>query len=124
MILDNYLFTVYVIWIVEVRYASNHIRKLVEDESFRKRKLGQNIKKFVFRIAQLSSAPHFESLRGIPGRFHELSADRKGQWACDLVGKDRLVFRPCVDAVTLDDNGQYIWAEIHCVEVLEIVDYH
>lgn len=45
------------------------------------------------------------------GRCHQLRADRKGQFAVDLVNPFRLVF-------------EKIGEEIQIVKVLEIVDYH
>lgn len=62
--------------------------------------------------------------RNLPGHFHELVGDRKGQWACDLDQPYRLVFEPHEDPIPTDAHGRYIWFEVKGVEVIEIIDYH
>ena len=65
-----------------------------------------------------------EDVRYLPGHYHELKRDRKGQWGCDLDQPYRLIFEPHEDPVPTDDNGRYIWIEIKGVEIVEIVNYH
>ncbi|MCM1491553.1 MAG: killer suppression protein HigA [Muribaculum sp.] len=79
---------------------------------------------FLRRLATLVAASTLEDVRYAPGNFHELSADRKGQWACDLDQPYRLIFEPHEDPIPTDESGRYIWLEIKGVEVIEIVDYH
>lgn len=57
-------------------------------------------------------------------RYHELTGDRKGQWACDLDQPYRLIFEPHENPIPTDNSGKYIWLEIKGVEILEITDYH
>ena len=89
------------------------------------KELGQNCgKKFKRRIEQLIVAENLEALRYAPGRFHELTGNRKGQFACDLEHPYRLIFEPHEDAKPTDGDGCYIWIEIKSIEVLDITDYH
>ena len=37
------------------------------------------------RLDDMDSASTLEDTRNLPGHYHELVGDRKGQWACDLV---------------------------------------
>ncbi|ESU24360.1 plasmid maintenance system killer protein [Flavobacterium enshiense DK69] len=60
----------------------------------------------------------------MPGNFHELKSNRKGQWACDLDHPYRLIFEPHEDPIPTNDDGQYLWTEIKGVEIIEVVDYH
>ncbi len=39
---------------------------------------------FLQRLDDLYNAITLEDVRYLPGNDHELSADRKGQWACNL----------------------------------------
>lgn len=82
------------------------------------------MEKLRLRLSQMSTAKSLEDVRYLPGNFHELKGDRKGQWACDLDQPYRLVFTPHEDPIPENEDGQYIWAEIHGVEVLEVVNYH
>jgi toxin HigB-1 len=63
-------------------------------------------------------------VRGIPGHYHELIGDRKGQWACSLDQPYRLVFTPQENPIPTDDNGKYRWIEIKGIEIIEITNYH
>lgn len=65
-----------------------------------------------------------EDVRNVPGRFHELVDNRKGQWACDLDQPYRLIFIPHEDPIPTDENGKYIWIEINGVELIEVTNYH
>lgn len=69
-------------------------------------------------------AATLEDVRHLPGHYHELTGDRKGQWACDLDQPYRLVFRPHEQPIPMNEQGGYLWDEILGVEVLEVVNYH
>ena len=58
------------------------------------------------------------------GRFHELTGNRKGQWACDLDHPYRLIFKPQESPIPTDKDGKFIWIKILGIEVVEIKDYH
>ena len=75
-------------------------------------------------IGDLIDAETLEDLRYVPGNYHELVENRKGQWACDLDQPYRLIFEPHENPIPTDKDGKYIWAEIKGIEVVEIEDYH
>lgn len=79
---------------------------------------------FKLRLDNLMAAETLEDVRLLPGHFHELKDDRKGQWACDLDQPYRLIFQPHEDPIPEDENGRYIWIEIKGVEILDITNYH
>ena len=98
--------------------AANDDRKIVKEfGKVRAQKLRQ-------RLAELSYASNLEEVRHLPGNFHELKDNRKGQWACDLDQPYRLIFTPHEDPIPTNEDGQYIWVEIKGVEVIEITNYH
>jgi len=70
------------------------------------------------------AAETYDDLRNLPGRYHELKNQRKGQWACDLDHPYRLIFTPQERPIPADKNGKFIWIEITSVEIIEITDYH
>jgi len=76
------------------------------------------------RLTQLEDAITLEDVRNLPGNYHELSNNRKGQWACDLDQPYRLIFTPHEKPIPTNEVGQYIWLEIAGVEVIEIINYH
>ena len=76
------------------------------------------------RVRALLDAETLEDVRFLPGHFHELVGDRKGQWACDLDQPFRLIFEPHEDPIPTDKDGKYIWIEIKGVELIEVTNYH
>ena len=81
-------------------------------------------KLYVKRMNDLYKVYSLEDVRTLPGNYHELSGDRKGQWACNLDHPYRLIFEPYEKPIPTDENGKYIWLEIKKIEIVEIVDYH
>jgi toxin HigB-1 len=110
---------------VEITFADKKLNALADDYKMCCRKLGEKrAKLFMKRLNALQAAMTLEDVRALPGHFHELTGDRKGQWACDLDHPYRLVFTPHEDPIPVNEHGQYIWLEITGVEVIEIADYH
>lgn len=81
-------------------------------------------KKYKMRLDQLRASSSLQDVKNQPGKFHELTENRKGQWACDLDQPYRLIFKPIESPIPTDENGKYIWVEILGVEIIEIVNYH
>lgn len=77
-------------------------------------------KRILLRLSSLMAAESLDDLRNLPGRFHPLTGDRDGQWACDLEHPYHLIFRPVIEE---DGDSEPIKIEI-IIEVIEIIDYH
>ncbi len=75
-------------------------------------------------MTALHVAKNLEELRNQPGNWHELTGNRKGQWACDLDQPYRLIFTPTERPIPENAAGRYIWIEITAVEIIEITNYH
>lgn len=84
----------------------------------------QRTRLYLKRIDDLYNAQTLEDVRYLPGNYHELKGDRKGEWACDLDQPYRLIFQPLEDPIPTDKDGKYIWVEIKGVEIIEIANYH
>ena len=98
---------------------------MANNESLAIRKLGSvRARLYKARVDDIDAAITLEDVRHLPGNYHELTADRKGQWACDLDQPYRLIFQPHEDPIPTDVNGKYIWIEITGVEIIEITNYH
>ncbi|MBQ8072043.1 MAG: killer suppression protein HigA [Bacteroidales bacterium] len=110
---------------MDVLYRSEHLRKCAEDKKYSVKKLGTiRSSKYMQRIADLLLAETLEDVRNLPGNYHELTANRKGQWAVSLDGPYRLIFVPHEDPIPTDQYGKYLWIEIKGVEVIGIDNYH
>lgn len=110
---------------MEVTYKNKHLQKCAEDESYSVRKLGPvRSEKYLQRLGDLFAAESLEDVRNLPGNYHELTANRKGQWAVSLDGPYRLIFTPHETPIPTDKNGKYVWVEIKGVELEDIENYH
>ena len=110
---------------MDVTYKNKELKKYAEDARFSVRKLGQaRSELYLTRIGDLLAAETLEDVRNLPGRYHELKENRKGQWACDLDHPYRLIFEPHETPIPTNSSGQYIWLEIKGVEIIEINNYH
>lgn len=108
-----------------ITFKEEKLKALVNDDRAIKKKLGdQRAKILKQRLDQLQAAESLEDLRYAAGHYHELTHNRKGQWACDLDQPYRLIFEPHENPVPADKQGRYLWIEIHGVEIIEMIDYH
>ena len=101
------------------------MEKLANDYRKCQKEMGQIRAKLLHkRLGDLFDALTLEDVRYLPGHYHELTGNRKGQWACDLDQPHRLIFEPHENPIPTDATGKYIWLEIKGVRFLEIIDYH
>lgn len=70
------------------------------------------------RVRALLDVDNLSQTCFLPGRFHPLSSNRKGEWACSLDQPYRLIFRPS------DRFAGQEADKVEEVEILSIEDYH
>jgi len=110
---------------VDIKFGNKKLGKLANDPARCRREMGEKRSKlFLKRLDDLRNAETLEDVRHLPGRYHELTATRRGQWACDLDHPYRLIFKPQEAPVPTNAHGQHNWFEILGVEIVEIADYH
>lgn len=110
---------------MEITFSNKNLEKLANDDRKRLKEMGK-IRAGIYRLRlnQLDNAQALECLKSLPGNYHELVGERKGQWACNLDHPYRLIFVPHENPIPTDAHGKYIWIKITCVEIIEIIDYH
>jgi proteic killer suppression protein len=110
---------------MKIEFNNNKLKKYANDDRLAAKKLGSRESKlYKQRLDDLTAAETLEDVRYLPGNYHELVQNRKGQWACDLVHPYRLIFGPLENPIPSNDDGQYLWIEIKGIEIIEIEDYH
>lgn len=80
-------------------------------------------KKIQTRLAALRAAETLADMRYLPGRCHELKADRAGQLSLDLDHPYRLLFRPA-EETDPGPGGGLNWTIVTAVVVLSVTDTH
>lgn len=110
---------------MDIYFRDTNLEKYAKDERLCIRKLGkERAEKFFKRLNQLFNAETLEDVRHLPGHYHELVEDRKGQWGCDLDQPYRLIFESHEQHTPKSENGVYSWIEITAIDIIEIVNYH
>jgi proteic killer suppression protein len=108
-----------------ITFANRKLKKCANNDRLALKEMGK--KRFEFfkkRMTALLVAENLEELRHQPGHWHELTGNRKGQWACTLDQPYRLIFEPVEKPVLTDADNKFIWIEIKAVEIIEITNYH
>ncbi len=109
---------------MDISFDDNKLKKYANNNSEAVKKLGQRrALLYKQRLDDLFDAQTLEDLRHLPENYHELTGNRKGQWACSLDHPYRLIFEPHENPIPTNKSGQYLWIEIKGVEIIEIVDY-
>lgn len=110
---------------MEIIFSSKKLRKIANDDRKMLRELGSiRAKLFRRRLSQLRAAESLEDVRALPGNYHELTENRKGEWACDLDQPYHLIFTPQEGPIPTNNDVRYCWLEIKGVEIIEITNYH
>lgn len=110
---------------MDVTFANRKLEKWANNFALAQKKLGSGrATKYHQRIDDMRDTDSFADLEFLPGNFHSLSANRNGQWACDLDHPYRLIFEPAIHPVPCNEHGTPILTEMKIVEIIEIVDYH
>ena len=108
-----------------ITFGSKKLEKLATDLKKCQMEMGKERSKLFYkRLNDLSNALTLDDVRNLPGNYHELTGNRKGQWACNLDQPYRLIFKPLEDPIPTNSSGQYIWLEIEGVEIIEVTNYH
>lgn len=110
---------------MNITFKQKKLKDCANNDRLAVKRLGALRARFYkLRLDDLRAATTLEDVRYLPGRYHELTGNRKGQWACDLDQPYRLIFEPHESPVPVNDHGQYIWFEVKGIEVIEIENYH
>ena len=109
-----------------ISFSSTRLQKLCNSEKEMRAKLGVRMAdKLAQRLSELRAVDILEDLKRLPSaRCHELSQDRAGQLAVDLIHPNRLVFQPDHNPLAIKPDRGLDWAKVTRVTVIEIIDYH
>lgn len=98
---------------MKVSYRNKGLEKVCTNANIARKTYGEEIaRKIKQRIGEIKASPNAQNMiQSKIGRCHPLKGNRAGQFAVDLAGPYRLVFR--------EERGVIVIAQIE-----EIVDYH
>lgn len=109
---------------MNVSFGSSKFAREVNDRKLLVRTYGDRRAKLIGRrLDDLRAAASLADLRNLPGRYHELHGDRKGQISADLDHPYRLLFRPA-EPVPVREDGGLDWNRVESVVILGVEDTH
>ena len=110
---------------MRILYANARLKKVFNNHKLLKRKHGARAAAIIRRrLDDLYAADTLADMRTLPGRCHELRANRAGQLALDLDHPRRLVFEPANDPIPRSSDGGLIWEQVTAVVIIGVEDYH
>jgi plasmid maintenance system killer protein len=110
---------------LDILFCNSKMEKECCDAKMRRKRYGdERARRLGRRLDELRAAETLAVMKTLPGRCHELTADRKVQLAIDLDGPYRLIFEPAHEPLPLDGNGALDWNLVTIIRVLLIGDYH
>lgn len=111
---------------MEIHFSSRKLQKVCNSEKEMRAAFGKPLaEKVQQRLAEFHAADTLDDISRLPPvRCHELSQDRKGQLAVDLVHPRRLIFKPDHDPLPCKPDGSLDWSHVTRICVMDIIDYH
>ncbi len=111
---------------MDVYFNSKKLSKTLQSEKELNMAYGvENAKKIKQRLVELKASPNLKEVQNLPmARCHELSGNKKGQFAVDVKHPYRLIFEPAHVKVPRKEDGGIDLARVTEIRVLSIEDYH
>jgi proteic killer suppression protein len=111
---------------MNVYFSSKKLSKTLQSEKGLNRAYGvENAKKIKQRLVELEAAPNLKEVYNLPmARCHELSGNKKGQFAVDIKHPYRLIFEPDHIEVPRKEDGGIDLVRVTEIRVISIEDYH
>lgn len=108
---------------MKISFLDADIEGLCQLSKLATRKLGaESARKLQRRLTELFAS---NSVAELPaGRPHPLQRNRYGQYAVDLHGGHRLVFKPMRQPPPVKPDGSIDWAQVDEITIIEVGDYH
>jgi plasmid maintenance system killer protein len=111
--------------IIDISWSDHKLEKNCVSDARGQRTWGADQWKLLKRrLASLLAAPTLDDMEGVPGRCHQLTGDRRGQFAISLGGSYRLIFVPDHDPIPTLADGGIDRSLVTKISITEVVDYH
>lgn len=108
---------------MKIQFVDKKIRNLCEKQDVANTKLGNVCaRKLRNRLSDIEAVNCVTDL--VAGNPHPLKGDRVGQFAVDLHGGCRLVFKPDHDPYPIYPDGGIDWSQVINVCIVYIGNYH
>lgn len=108
---------------MEITFRDESLEHICQQAKLAKKALGaESAAKLHRRLNEMFNAENVNEL--VAGNPHPLKGDRHGQFALDLHGGKRLVFKPTLQPPPAKSDGSIDWKSVTKVTIIELGDYH
>ena len=110
---------------MDIIFSSKKQEKTFNTKRLLEKEYGENARLIMRRMnvlraaSTLADVPHLK-----PERCHQLTGNRKGEFAVDLKHPHRLTFKPNHYPVPKDKDGGTALNMITAIKILKVEDYH
>jgi proteic killer suppression protein len=115
-------------FVMDINFHTGSLEKLVNSQKKLTREFGSKVARAIMmRMATLKAAPCLEQVPHTPPeRRHQLTGNRKGQFAVDAnkASGVRVVFKPNHNPLPTMDDGGIDLSQVTKIVILEVDDYH
>ncbi|KJS10716.1 MAG: hypothetical protein VR67_17755 [Peptococcaceae bacterium BRH_c8a] len=111
---------------MDIYFKYKKLQKACNNERESVKEWGHEIaKKVRQRLSELRAAVCLSDISHLPPpRLHELSGNRQGQYAVDLLHPYRLIFIPAHKPIPIKSDGGIDVSEVTAILIIEVEDYH
>lgn len=111
---------------MDIHFRTSRLAKMFSARNALIRQYGeQRAKMIMIRMGVLQAASCLAEVPSAPpDRCHELTGDRKGEFAVDLGHPWRLMFRPAHEPVPRKADGGIDLSRVTAVTITSVEDYH
>lgn len=110
---------------MDIIFKTKKLAKIFNEEKRLKKEFGENAKYIKRRMAVLHAALSLIDVpQQKPFKCHELTGNRKGEYAVYLKQPYRLIFKPAHESIPIDNDGGYDLEKITAIKILGVEDYH
>ena len=110
---------------MEICYGNNKIKKQLSSATEMKKSFGAIAPRVSSRLDEIRSSPNLKTLMQIPAaNCHQLTGDRKHEWAVDISRNHRLIFEIWQDPIPKTTNNEIDTIRVTEVQITKTEDYH
>lgn len=110
---------------MNIVFKSNQLKEECNDQRLLQKKHGsKRAKRIRRRLDDLAAVEVLEDMRKLPGRCHELTHNRAGQFSLDLDHPYRLIFEPADEPIPTKTDGGIDWSKVTTIRILSVEDTH
>ena len=111
---------------MDITFRTRRLERTFNSQRELNRAYGSRMARTIMmRLAVLKNARNVSLVpTSRPDRLHQLTGDRRGQFAVDLVHPRRLIFAPSHNPIPRKEDGGIDRDRVTAITIIEVVDYH